>query len=168
MSSSSGAAQKKIVVKSSDGDIFEMDEAVASNSLTIKNMIEDGCADDVIPLPNVNTPILAMIIQYCKHHTEAAADKGAAAAAKKVSEDSLIDFDTEFMDVEQCTRFDLLLAANYLNIKSLMDLICETVAGTMKGKSPVELREMFNIENDFTPEEEEKFRKDRDWKFENN
>jgi hypothetical protein len=49
---------------------------------------------------------------------------------------SLQAFDAEFVKVDQSTLFDLILAANYLNIKSLLDLTCQTVAGMIKGKTP--------------------------------
>lgn len=55
------------------------------------------------------------------------------------------------------------MAANYLNIKSLLDLTCAKVASMIKGKSPEQIREMFGIENDFTPEEEEKIREENKW-----
>ena len=57
-------------------------------------------------------------------------------------------------------------AANYLDSKQLLDLTCQTVADMIKGKSPEEIREIFNIKNDFTPEEEEKIRKENQWAFE--
>ena len=60
----------------------------------------------------------------------------------------------------------LIQAANYLNIKSLLDLTCQTVADMIKGKTPEEIRKTFNIKNDFTPEEEEEVRRENQWAFE--
>ena len=55
--------------------------------------------------------------------------------------------------------FKLLLAANYLNIKSLLSLTCAKVASLMKGKTPDQIRAVFNIRNDYTQAEEEEVRK---------
>lgn len=60
----------------------------------------------------------------------------------------------------------LFQAANYLNIKNLLDLTCQTVADMIKGKTPEEIRKTFNIKNDFTPEEEEEVRRENQWAFE--
>ena len=50
--------------------------------------------------------------------------------------------------------YDIISAANYLEIPSLTELGCAKVGCMMKNKTIPELRKMFNIENDFTPEEE--------------
>ncbi|XP_059435568.1 SKP1-like protein 1B [Corylus avellana] len=154
------SSSKKITLKSSDGEAFEVDEAVALESQTIKHMIEDDCADNGIPLPNVTSKILAKVIEYCKKHVEAANPE------ERTSDEDLKAWDAEFVKVDQATLFDLILAANYLNIKSLLDLTCQTVADMIKGKTPEEIRKTFNIKNDFTPEEEEEVRRENQWAFE--
>uniref|UniRef100_A0A7N2MDN7 Uncharacterized protein n=1 Tax=Quercus lobata TaxID=97700 RepID=A0A7N2MDN7_QUELO len=45
-------------LKSSDNKIFEVEEPVAVQSETIKSLVEDGCANNVIPLPNVESKTL--------------------------------------------------------------------------------------------------------------
>ena len=60
----------------------------------------------------------------------------------------------DFVAVEQVLLFELILAANYMDIKPLLDLTCATVASMIKGKTPEEIRKTFNIANDFSPEEE--------------
>ncbi|RHN48020.1 putative S-phase kinase-associated protein [Medicago truncatula] len=151
---------KKITLKSSDNETFEVPEAVALESQTIKYMIEDDCTDNGIPVPNVTGQILAKVIEYCKKHVDA------ASSDEKPSEDDLKNWDAEFVKVDQATLFGLILAANYLNIKSLLDLTCQTVADMIKGKTPEEIRKTFNIKNDFTSEEEEEIRRENQWAFE--
>ncbi|CAN1771370.1 SKP1-like protein 4 [Linum perenne] len=152
---------KKIVLRSSDGETFEVEEVVATESQTIKHMIEDDCADSEIPIPNVTSQILAKVIEYCRKHVEAAAGAG----NDDINKD-LKNWDADFVSVDQKTLFDLILAANYLNIKGLLDLTCQTVADMIKGKTPEEIRKTFNIKNDFTPEEEEEVRRENQWAFE--
>ncbi|XP_073278612.1 SKP1-like protein 1A [Primulina huaijiensis] len=168
--SSADASKKIIVLKSWEGDTFEVEELVAMESQTIRNIIEDDCADAFIPLPNVTSKILTKVIEYCKRHVQAESEAdvadGVTMAADKLPDDVLKKFDTEFVDVDQDTLFDLILAANYLNIRNLLDLTCQTVADMIKGKSPEEVRKLFNIINDYTPEEEEEVRKENAWAFE--
>ncbi|CAM0153171.1 unnamed protein product [Urochloa decumbens] len=153
---SAEAEKKMITLRSSDGEEFEVEEAVAMESQTIRHMIEDDCADNGIPLPNVNSKILSKVIEYCNKHVHAAkpADDAAAADAPAAGED-LKNWDADFVK-----------AANYLNIKGLLDLTCQTVADMIKGKTPEEIRKTFNIKNDFTAEEEEEIRRENQWAFE--
>ena len=128
------AAAKKLTLKSSDGQAVAVDVAVAMASQTIKHMVEDGCADNIIPLPNVTAKILSKVIEYCKKHVQASpkpADSSAAADANSTTStaaaapaEDLKSFDAEFIKVDQITLVDLILAAHYLNIKGLLDLTC--------------------------------------------
>eukprot|EP00210_Caulerpa_lentillifera_P006803 g6502.t1 len=81
------------------------------------------------------------------------------------TEEEIKNFDNDYMKVEQSTLYELILAANYLNITTLLDLCCQTVANMIKGKTPEEIRRTFGIKNDFTPEEEEEVRRENMWAF---
>lgn len=45
----------------------------------------------------------------------------------------------------------------------MLELLAKTVAGWMKGKSVEEIRSEFNIECDYTPEEDERLKKENAW-----
>ncbi|KAL2459967.1 SKP1-like protein 11 [Abeliophyllum distichum] len=156
--SSTEATKKMIVLKSTDGETFEVEESVAVQFQSIKHMFEDNLAGSFIPLPNINSEILAKVIDYCKHHVNDTTDE--------VADENLKGFDADFVNVAHNTLFDLILAANYLNIKSLLDLTCQSVADMIKGKTPEEIGNFFNISVDYTPEEEEEIRRENAWAFE--
>ena len=100
------------------------------------------------------------MIEYSKYHVDNSPE---AEGENKAPEEEIKTWDTKFVEVEQSTLFELILAANYLNIKSLLDLTCRTVASMIKGKTPEEIRKTFNIVNDFTPEEEAQVREENKW-----
>lgn len=155
-------AEDKVKLRSSDEEMFEVEQEVANQSTMIRNMIEDTGIDCPIPLPNVTSKILAKVIEYCSYHVNASK----TGDDNKLSEEDIKAWDTDFVKVDQATLFELILAANYLNIKNLLDLTCLTVANMIKGKTPEEIRKQFNIKNDFTPEEEEEVRRENQWAFE--
>eukprot|EP01105_Mastigella_eilhardi_P025589 TRINITY_DN700_c0_g2_i1.p1 TRINITY_DN700_c0_g2~~TRINITY_DN700_c0_g2_i1.p1 ORF type:complete len:182 (+),score=90.33 TRINITY_DN700_c0_g2_i1:46-546(+) len=160
---SAEASKKKVKLESSDEQHFEVEVEIAAMSVTIKNMLEDiGETEAPIPLPNVTGKILQKVIEYCRYHLE----HPTAVTEEKKDEkrtDDIVPWDQEFCKVDQSTLFELILAANYLDIKPLLDLTCKTVANMIKGKTPEEIRKTFNIKNDFTPEEEEQIRKENEW-----
>ncbi|XP_078267410.1 S-phase kinase-associated protein 1-like [Rhinoraja longicauda] len=136
-----------IKFQSSDGEIFEVDVEIARQIVTIKTMLEDLGMDDEsdedpVQLPNVNAAILKKVIHWCTHHKDDPPNR------------MIPVWDQEYLKVDQATLFELILAANYLNIKGLLDVTCKTVANMIKGKTPEEIRKTFNIKNDFTEEEE--------------
>ena len=64
-------ADKRIVhLVSSEGELFDVDMETAKMSELVKQMIdEDADADEAqeIPLPNVKSAILALVIQFLSH-----------------------------------------------------------------------------------------------------
>lgn len=153
-------------LQSSDGEIFQVETQIAKQSNTIRTMLEElGMGDDdeeAIPLPNVNAIILKKIIQWCTHHKDDSPPPEDDENREKVTDD-ISTWDMEFLKVDQGTLFELILAANYLDIKGLLDVTCKTVANMIKSKTPDEIRKTFNIKNDFTPAEEEQVRKENEW-----
>ncbi|TPX72115.1 hypothetical protein SpCBS45565_g00717 [Spizellomyces sp. 'palustris'] len=153
-----------VVLQASDNQQFTIEKAVAERSMLLKNMLEDvGDAGEPIPLPNVAGLILKKVIEYCEHHKEdpvpsAEEDKDAFESSRRKADD-IDEWDAQFIKVGNEELFEIILAANYLDIKPLLDLGCKTVANMIKGKTPEQIREMFNIENDFTPEEEDQIRR---------
>mmetsp|Transcript_12899 Transcript_12899/g.17930 ORF Transcript_12899/g.17930 Transcript_12899/m.17930 type:complete len:101 (+) Transcript_12899:30-332(+) len=73
-------------------------------------------------------------------------------------------WDGEFVEqLDQKDLFELILVANFLDMKPLLALCCAKVACMIKGKNPDQIRGIFQIENDFTEEEEEAVRAENAW-----
>jgi S-phase kinase-associated protein 1 len=154
-----------MVVKlaSSEGTEYTVDRDIAEQSVLLKNMLEDvGESENAIPLPNVTGPILQRVIEWCTHHRNDPAPTQDDDTKQQKTSDDIEEWDAEFVKVDQGTLFELILAANYMDIKPLLDLTCKTVANMIKGKTPEEIRKTFNIVNDFTPEEEEQVRRENE------
>lgn len=103
------------------------------------------------------------VLEYCGHHRgdPIIPTDDAEESRKRLTDIS--EWDQKFISVDQEMLFEIILAANYLDIKPLLDVGCKTVANMIKGKSPEEIRRLFNIHNDFTPEEEAQIRKENEW-----
>jgi len=164
-------SKQMIKVESSDHEQFEVEREVIKLSTTINTMLQDLGMDssdaseemtDPIPLQNVNAAILKKVIAWCQYHKNDVFSTEDSDNKEKRTDD-IPSWDVEFLKVDQGTLFELILAANYLDIKGLLDVTCKTVANMIKGKTPEEIRRTFNIKNDFTPEEEEQIRKENAW-----
>ncbi|XP_053437373.1 S-phase kinase-associated protein 1-like [Nycticebus coucang] len=155
-----------IKLQSSDGEIFEVDVEIAKQSVIIKMMLEylgmdDDGDDDPVPLLNVNAAILKKGRSVVPHHRDDPPPP--EDDENKEKRTNIPVWDQEFLKVDQGTLFELILAANYLDIKCFLDVTCNSVANIIKGKTPEEIRKTFNIKNDFTEEEEVLVCKENQW-----
>mmetsp|Transcript_23995 Transcript_23995/g.66677 ORF Transcript_23995/g.66677 Transcript_23995/m.66677 type:complete len:161 (+) Transcript_23995:312-794(+) len=158
---------EKVKLRSADGEFFEVDAEVAFSSLTVRNMVEDTGTSSPVPVPNVNSKVLSKIIEYCSYHVEHdRVLRDTEESNKRGLEEEVARWDKEYISIDQAVLCELILAANFLNIKGLLDLCCQCVADIIKGKTPEQIRQHFHIKNDFTPEEEEEVRKENQWAFE--
>jgi len=149
--------------------LFPLNPSFSGLNLIHKNSIlhaiDDDGDDDAkdVPLPMVKSEILAKVIEFMRHYK----DEPMADIEKPLKSGNMQEVVQEwyanFVNVEQSILFELILAANYMDIKPLLDLTCATVASLIKGKTPDEIRRTFNIVNDFTPEEEAQVRDENKW-----
>jgi S-phase kinase-associated protein 1 len=152
---------------SKEGDPFPVDIEVAKMSELVKSMLEDIEEGDEevteIPLPNVKSQILKKVIDFCQHYKEEPMNEIEKPLKSSEMSEVVQRWYADFVAVEQPVLFELILAANFMDIKPLLDLTCATVASMIKGKTPEEIRQTFNITNDFSPEEEAQVREENKW-----
>lgn len=153
------------------------------NASKMSGLINDILLDDqndqnsgsgeetIIPLPNVDGKTLAYVIQYMDHHWNNKANPIEKPLKGKV-EEVVSKWDRDFLNTDLVQNgveeqhellIAVIMAANFMNIKDLLELGCAKIASMIRGKTPEQIRKLFNIENDFTPEEEEKIREENRW-----
>lgn len=140
---------------SCEGTIIEVDQEIVGKSIILKNMVDNSDKNEEIPLPNIKLQTLRKVIEYCEHYknTEPLEIKKPLPSANL--EDYVEEWDFKYIDIEKVEDLiNLVVAANFLDIEGLINLSCAKIACHIRGKSVEEIRELFGIENDFTPEEE--------------
>ena len=146
-----------------EGEPMEVDVEIAQMSVLVKSMIDDAGTEEDIPLPNVKKATLDKVIEFCQHYKEEPMQDIEKPLKTNNIKDVVSQFYGDFVDIEIEQLYEIILAANYLDVKPLLEVTCAAVAAMMKGKSIEEIRTLFNIENDFTPEEEEQIREENKW-----
>lgn len=154
-----------VYLTASNGDKRKVSLRGVEMSRLIKEMLEEDGDDEIpdIPLPNVEDDTLEPVIQFMEKHANDPMPEIQRPLKSANMADCVGAWDAQFIEVEQSKLFKIILAANYLDIPSLLDLGCAKVASMIKGKTPEEIRKTFNIVNDFTPEEEEQVKVENKW-----
>jgi S-phase kinase-associated protein 1 len=148
---------KIIKIKVADGTIYNILEKYAKQSNVITQMLEDmPDSDEPIPLSenNATNKVVERVLSWMEGYYEAE-DKDVYNA------EYVKDYNNP---AEDDTIFKIMLLANFLDIKILLDCTAKKVADIIKGcKTPEDIRQKFDIVNDFTPEEEEALKKETEW-----
>ena len=160
-------ADKKIILVSSDGEKVEISSKAVQKSILVKGIIEDYPDESEVPLNNVKSNILKKIKEYLEHYENEEPKPIDRPLPSQNFKECVEDWDFKFIDVELDLIFELILGANYMDIKPLLELASAKVASIIKGKTTEEIRKTFNIENDFTPEEEQQILEENKWCMEN-
>lgn len=142
-----------------------MPVAVAKMSKMVETTLEEESDEDVqeIPLPNVKAAVLEKVIEYCtRYQTEPMTAIVTPLKSSRI-EEVVQKWYADYVQVDQVLLFELVTAANFMDIKPLLDLTCFAVAVMIKGRSADEIRRIFNISSDFTPEEQAQVREENRW-----
>lgn len=114
---------------------------IANHITYVKSMGEDTKFKDgmEIPMGDVSEAVLRKVVDYCHYLKDVEDMKYTAAQCD--------EWEKEFIGDDMGLLFDMIKAANYLDIQPMFDLTCKTVADMMKGKSPEEITRDFAVPN---------------------
>ncbi|XP_023315996.1 S-phase kinase-associated protein 1-like [Trichogramma pretiosum] len=113
-------------LQSSDGVVFDVELAIAKRSYMVKTMVEslgEEELDEVLTLKNIKSDTLEKVIEFATHHKNDPMPKGDGTDEKP----QMTEWDQTFLKVDLDTLFELTLAANYLDMKDLLDLVTQTI-----------------------------------------
>ncbi|KAI0438367.1 S-phase kinase-associated protein 1A [Xylaria telfairii] len=143
----------------------------AKQSLTIGTMFElldEQYTNDLpIPVPGVAGDVLAKVMEWCERHREDPVPKLDDKETTKPCK--IIDipaWDQDFFKIDKDMIIGVTNAADYLEIPLLLQYAVCIIADRLKGMDTEQMRQFLNIENDFSPEEEQKIRADNAWVLE--
>ena len=139
---------KLIVLVSNDGKRFELDRESAKISTLVATCIENDLKAESIPFPAVTGTILELVVQYMRNHKGVEPPIIEKPLKSKLMSDVCPNkFDAAYIDKVGETRqtlYDLILAANFCDIKSLLHLGCAKVASLIKGESLEKIKQILD------------------------
>ena len=161
-------AVKMIKVKSADGKLVELSTKAASKSSVLKGTMEDYPDNDELPLPNVNGNELEKIKEYLMHYEDTEEPPKIAKPLKSndFKECCENEWDYNFVGNNFNEILALIRAANYLDIKPLLELLSAKVACEIRGTTTESIRKDFGIDN-INKDEEAQINGDKEY-LENN
>ena len=116
-----------------DGESVIVENEIASKSRMLKDIVEYSGDDDEIYVTMVKKDILLKIVDYCTYiNTNPPPIIQKPIRTNEIG-DVVSPWFAEFVNIDKEVLFELILAANYLDIKSLFELSCAKVAILIKG-----------------------------------
>ena len=136
-----------------DKDVWEQSE-------TIMEMVVDTDPGDTIPLASVPKEALDKVVKYM--------EKMAAFKAEDASEEDKQTWTNDYKKSMEAQDqlpllFQTMTAANFMNVKTLLDELCKFVAEMIAQRTPDEILDYFGIEKDATWEEEQELIATHKW-----
>ena len=153
--------EKTIKVKSSDGKVIELSTKAASKSKLLSGVIQDYPEDSEFPLNKINGATLEKVKEYLVHYQDSE-PRQIEKPLPKDFKDCVDEWDYKFIGDDNDQILALIFAANFMDIKPLLDLAAAKVATLIRGTTTESIRKDFEI-NDISKEEDEQMQKDKSY-----
>jgi S-phase kinase-associated protein 1 len=127
-----------ITLRSKEGVANQLPKRDAMLSNLVKTSVEQDSEATEIPVPSVRQDILRRVVEYLRHHQGKEPPLPEKPLRSKNMKETCAGhpWDADFIDaiaVKRQDLYDLILAANYMDIKSLLHLGCAKVASLVRG-----------------------------------
>ena len=149
--------ENSIVLTSKDNLKFSVSLSNCSISLVIKKLLDEMPDLSEIPCSETNGFILSMLADYLNRKKGISEKELPKPFTDTSLEGYVSEEDYTFINsLDRDELFELIEAASYLEVESLVDLACAHVACKIKKLSPLEAAKFLGAEEDMTEEESKK------------
>ncbi len=151
-----------LVLKSKDTKSFKFSRQAAKSCKMLAGMFDNADEDDEIKLDvDCDSKTLSLVIQYCEYHKDS---KPAALPQplQKHIDEYLDQWDKDFIynnlvqkndETKHEALLEVMAAAHYFDNDDLLNLCCAKVGSMIQDKNPEQIRNLFHLPDDFTPEQ---------------
>jgi S-phase kinase-associated protein 1 len=160
-----GENRKIKLVSGIDNIFHEINSKIAVNSGLLKSLFEDYPESNEFVIPEIKGEILSFILKYLEiNFKEGKSNENSKIFNKEnfnlpkpfnsfdlkaeINEDNYLLLEKFNQDIYGL--FEIMIAANYLDIKCLLELCCAKAACLIKDYDTEEFLEVFQIEQDMT------------------
>jgi S-phase kinase-associated protein 1 len=141
---SSEQMSETVTLKSKDNVTITVSSKAIKLSVTVKELLEDleGSVSNEVPVA-VNADTLKKVVEWLEHSKDKFDDEPVVVNEEDRKLPELDEWDNTFCDgLDDDAKVNMILAANLMDIKPLLDIVCISVANLVKGQSPEELRKV--------------------------
>ncbi len=136
----------EIQIISSEGTKFNISKKAAQRSRILKGMIEDYPDETSFPFNTIKSNILEKAKEYLMHYKDIEPDKIEIPLKSNNFKECVNDWDYQFLGDDLDIIFDLLEAANYMDIKPLQELVSAYLGSNIRGINSNKIFKDFEIE----------------------
>jgi S-phase kinase-associated protein 1 len=139
---------KIVTLISNDAKKYQIERKYAFVSTLIKTSLEGDDKADELKLPSVGGEVLELVVAYMKEHKGVEPPLIEKPLRSKVMKDVCAHKnDADFIDKigeDRQKLYNLILGANYMDVKSLLHLACAKVASLIKGQPLDKIKEILD------------------------